>query len=69
VTSWWSHDLVESQELSSHFESLVCKLASVSGQMKFYIFSMIFYAMRWRPAWVARWPVFHRLCRYFIANL
>ena len=37
-----SHDLVESQEPSSHFESLVYKLESMSAQMKFNIFLCLF---------------------------
>jgi len=40
VMTWSSRVRVESQELSSHFESLVCKLESMSSQMKFHIFSM-----------------------------
>jgi len=55
-----SHHLVESsqresQELSTHFESLVCKLESMPSQMKFHILSMTFlcyemgaqHAMNW----------------------
>jgi len=44
-----SHDLVESQEPSSHFESLVYKLESMSAQMKFNIFPMSFFATKWHP--------------------
>ena len=40
VITWSSQS--ESQELSSHFESLVCKLESMSSHMKFHIFSMTF---------------------------
>jgi len=38
--TWSSRVRGESQELSSHFESLVCE--SMSSQMKFHIFSMTF---------------------------
>ena len=45
-----SHDLVESeveaQELSSYFKSLVCKLQSMSSQIKFHIFLMFFSVIR-----------------------
>jgi len=44
-----SHDLVESQKLSSQFESLVCKLESMSNQMKFHIFSMTFLSYEMAP--------------------
>jgi len=47
--TWSSRVRVESQELSSHFESLVCKLESMLSQMKFHIFSITFYAMKWPP--------------------
>jgi len=40
IFSSQSHDLVESQKLSSHFESLVCRLESMSSHMKFYIFML-----------------------------
>ena len=33
---------VESQEPSSHFESLVCKLESMSSHTKFHVFSTYF---------------------------
>jgi len=33
---------VESRELSSHFESLVCKLESMSSHTKFHVFSTFF---------------------------
>jgi len=36
--SWFGRVRVESQKLSSHFESLVCKLDSMSSHMKFHIF-------------------------------
>ena len=39
---------VESQELSSHFESLVCKFESMSSQKKFSMFPM-FSTAKWRP--------------------
>jgi len=35
VMTWSSRVRVESQELSSHFELLVCKLESMSSQKKF----------------------------------
>ena len=38
VMTWSSWVRLESQELSSHFESLVCKFESMSSQMKFHIF-------------------------------
>jgi len=34
---------VETQKLSSYFESLVCKLESMSSHMKFHIFSITFF--------------------------
>jgi len=37
------------KELSSHFESLVCKLESMLSQMKFHIFTCHFFAMKWYP--------------------
>jgi len=40
VMAWSSRVKDESQELSNHFESLFCKLDSVSNQMKFHIFSV-----------------------------
>jgi len=50
-----SHDMVESQELSSHFESLLCKLESMSSHTKFHVFSTFFllwngaqHAIKWR---------------------
>ena len=57
VKTWSSQVRVESQELSSHFESLVCKLNSMSSQMKFHIFSMTFYAAaKWRPTFYKMAP-------------
>jgi len=47
--TWSSRVRVESQELSSHFESLVCKLESMSSHTKFHIFSTTFFAVKWRP--------------------
>jgi len=48
--TWSSRVRVESQKLSSHFESLACKLESMSSHMKFHIFSIAFFdAMKWRP--------------------
>jgi len=58
VTSPWSQSnlnffssrvRLESQELSSHLESLVCELESMSSQMKFHIFLWLFYAVKWCP--------------------
>jgi len=45
VESWLTR--VESQELPSHLESLVCKLESMSSQVKFHIFLMSFLAVKW----------------------
>jgi len=39
---WLGRVRVESQKLSSHFQSLVCKLESMSSHMKFHIFSITF---------------------------
>jgi len=57
VESGSSHNLVESE--SRHFESLVCKLESMSSQMKFNIFPMSFFlwkhaqnAMKWCPCFI-----------------
>ena len=47
--SWLGRVRVESQELSSHFESLVCKLESMSSHTKIHIFSTTFVAMKWCP--------------------
>jgi len=47
---------VESQELSSHFVSLVCKLESMSNHTKFHVFYDTFllwngtqHAIKWHP--------------------
>jgi len=40
--TWPSLVRIESQELSSHFKSLVCKLESMASQMKFHIFPIFF---------------------------
>jgi len=40
--TWLSLVRVKSQELSSHFESLVCKLELMSSEMKFHIFNDFF---------------------------
>jgi len=44
-------DLVESEwsQKNCHFESLVCKLQSMSSQIQFHIFPMTFFAMKWHP--------------------
>jgi len=47
--TWSSRVRVESRELSSHFESLVCKLEPMSSHTKFHVFSTTFSAMKWRP--------------------
>ena len=39
----------ESLELSSHFKSLVCKLESMSNQMKLHILFTYFFALKWHP--------------------
>jgi len=39
VMTWSSRVRVESHELSSHFESLVCNLESLSSHTKFHVFS------------------------------
>jgi len=64
VMIWLSRVRVESLELSSHFESLVCKLESMSSHTKFHVFSATFFcyeiapdklengalpAMKWHP--------------------
>jgi len=41
---------IESQELSSHFESFVCKRVSVESN-EISPFSYVIYAMKWRPTW------------------
>jgi len=43
------HVRAESQEPSSHFESLVCKLKTLSSQLKLNIFLTPFFATKWRP--------------------
>jgi len=48
VIIWSSRVRVESQELSSHFKSLVYKLVPMSDQKKFDIFP-VFSAIKWRP--------------------
>jgi len=40
--TWSRRVRVETQELSSYFESLVCKLESMSSQMTFQIFPVKF---------------------------
>jgi len=47
--TWSSRVNVESQELSSHFESLVFKLESMSSQMKFHIFPMACFCYEMAP--------------------
>ena len=42
VMSWSSPVGVESQEMSSHFEALICKHESMSSQPKFNIFAVFF---------------------------
>jgi len=49
VMTWSSRVRDKSQEVSSHFESLVCQLESISSHMKFHIFPMSIFAMKWRP--------------------
>jgi len=46
--TWTSRVRVESQELYSHFVSMVCKTKSMSSQMKFHIF-VTFFTMKWHP--------------------
>jgi len=41
--TWLSRVRIESQEPSSCFESLVCKLESMSSEMKFHIFFYKFF--------------------------
>jgi len=48
VITWSSRVRVDSRELSSHLESLVCKLESMSSHTKFHVFST-FFAVKWRP--------------------
>ena len=48
VESWLTRVRIESQELSSHFESLVCMLESMSSHIKFQFFSDIL--MPWNGA-------------------
>jgi len=45
VMTWSSRVRVESRELSSHFESLVCKLQSISSHTKFHVFSTTFFLL------------------------
>ena len=62
--TWLSRLRVKSRELSSHFESLDCKLESMSSDTKFHVFSTTFscyemapdklengaqHAMKWHP--------------------
>ena len=47
--TWSSRVRVESQELSSHFESLVCKLESMSSHTKFYVFSTTLFCYDMAP--------------------
>jgi len=53
VMTWSSQSrvtrIVQSQELSSHFDSLVCKLESMSSHTKFHVFSTTFFAMKYYP--------------------
>jgi len=44
----WSSQ-VESQELSSHFESLVCKLESMPSHTKFHVFSTTLFRHKMAP--------------------
>jgi len=46
---------VESQKPSSHFESLVCKLESMSRLIKFHIFSITFITLRNGAQDAIRW--------------
>ena len=48
VMTWSSRVRVKSQELSSHFESLVCKLESMPSHTKFHVFLQHFFGMKWR---------------------
>jgi len=41
--TWSSRVRAESQELLSRFESLVCKIESMSSHMKFHVFSTTFF--------------------------
>jgi len=47
--TWSSRVRVESKELSSHVELLVCKLESVPSHTKFHVFLRHFFATKWRP--------------------
>jgi len=49
VMTWSSRIKVESKELSSRFESLVCNLESMSSFTKFHVSSTRFFSMKWRP--------------------
>jgi len=67
--TWSSRVGVESRELSSHFESLVCNLESMSGHTKFHVFSTSFFCYEMAPDKVENcaqcyFNKFH--CRLFI---
>jgi len=54
--AWLSRVSSESKKLSTHFESLVCKLESLSSQVKFHIFPVFFllritaqHTIKWCP--------------------
>jgi len=49
VTTWSCRVRVESQELSSHFESLVCNLESMSSHTKFHVFSTTLFCYEMAP--------------------
>jgi len=49
VMTWSRRVRVESQELLSHFESLVCKIESISSHTKFHIFSTTFFCYEIAP--------------------
>ena len=78
VMTWSSRVRVKSQELSSHFESLVCKLESMSSHTEFYVFPTRFFAMKRRPTCYEMAPdmlkngvqcCFNKFdCRLFISN-
>jgi len=62
---------VESRELSSHFESLVCKLESMSSHTNFHVFSMTFFYYEMAPDQLEIVPnvVLTRFdCRLFISK-
>ena len=49
VMTWSSRVRVEPRELSSHFESLLCKLESMSSHTKFHVFSTTFFCYEMAP--------------------